>query len=576
MFSVCDTLYWQKRASQASRAIPLTSRSNISNVRSGYVQSHGSAHHETAAYGMRAPQFIPTISARVVSGNMGRFTDVMHDEYYSGRTMDCSGSAHPVTPIPVVKRKHHELGVPDSFVDVDSTDEEGDPAVTVTKEEEVTDEGLIPSHLIDVVAQRLLSKRPRPLVNASHDRHFMEGLSAREACLQSSRYSSRYSSWTSHGAGGRGPKADYHTQSYGHRTSPDLSFSTPPMPSYCHNSDKPSALPAWLLMEAEAAAVAAAAADRRVARYLGLLGAAVGAEAVGGRPSTDQSDSYDISYNAAQGEPWPALEYNNHSRNSLRRESWTSADTGLRLGSTRPQGLYLQSPCEDSPVLGRRHGAHDKMCVYEISSEGGSCQPSPEGPVLSLCCDLGEDHGYRAGAGDALTPLDLGDPAIDPAAARPAARTMVSAPLVAEDNDVYADSGLDLVCRSSQPYLLASAADPSLECSAASGEMSSSNEISIPRKEAIIVSEAAIPADDGVLCGLGAGYCEGSDFSTCIITGSNGGSGSGECDTWIAGCGRSAVPIVDNAAVGGSPIGDFDGGTWDALYNRDDDCSGWW
>jgi len=569
----------EKRASLSSRAIPLTSRSALSNVRPGYVPSHGPAHHETTAYGMPAAQYIPAISARAVAGNMGRYIDVPHDEYSHGRRSHGrrSDSPQPITPVPIGKRKHHVLGVSDAFLDVDSTDEEGGPAVSISKEEEVTDEGLIPSHLIDVVAQRLLSKRPRPLVSASQDRHFMEG---RDSRFQNSRYSS----WTSHCADGRGSNGDYLSQSYGHRPSPDVSFSTPPMPSYSHNSDKPSALPAWLLMEAEAAAVAAAAADRRVARYLGLLGAAVGAEAVGGHPSTDHSNSYDMSYNAPEAEPWSAPEYNSRSQNSLRRESWTSAEAVLRLsGASGPEsrgslsrGLCLQSPLEDTPV-GRRHGAHNDACVYEISSEGGSCQPSPEGPVLSLCGDLGEDHGYRTGAGDALTPLELGDPAIDPAAARPAARTMVTAPLVAEESDIYGDSGgLDLGCGSNQTYHLVCAAVPSLDCSTALGERSSNNENPIRRKEPLNVSEAAMTADEGVLCGLGAAYCEGSDFPICMISGSGGGSGSGECDAWLTGCGRGSVPIVDNVAAGGSLIGDFDGGTWDALYNRDDDCSGWW
>lgn len=39
--------------------------------------------------------------------------------------------------------------------------------------------------------------------------------------------------------------------------------------------------------------------------------------------------------------------------------------------------------------------------VIEVSSEGGSCQPSPEVPTLSLCDDL-----------DDLAPLDLGVPAV--------------------------------------------------------------------------------------------------------------------------------------------------------------------
>ena len=89
------------------------------------------------------------------------------------------------------------------------------------------------------------------------------------------------------------------------------------------------------------------------------------------------------------------------------------------------------------------------------------------------------------------------------------------------------------------------------------------------------VGEVAMTEDscDGVMRGLGA-YCESSDFSTCI-TGSGGGGGGG--DAWLGGGGRSAVPIGDNiGGGGGSLMCDFDGGTWDALYNRDDSCSGWW
>ncbi len=385
---------------------------------------------------------------------------------------------------------------------------------------------------------------------------------------------------------GRDLSSDYHTPSYGHGISPSASFATPPMPCYSPNSDKPSALPAWLLMEAEAAAVAAAAADRRVARYLGLLGAAVGAEALGARPLADPCDVYDMPFSSPEAARWSSQECDLRARAPLRRESWTSAEAALRYGGMSGPGSRgpLPAVAADSPAFAKRRGAHYDACVYEISSEGGSCQPSPEGPVLSLCGDLEEECGGRARAGDALTPLDLGDPAIDPAAARPAARTMVAAPLAAEESDAYADAGLDLGGGGGEAYHLATpaAGAPLGYCSAAVDGPSAHAGPVRPAEARDAGETAAMPdGGEGGVDGFAGADEGGPDFAACLI-----GGGGGACDVWLGGGGRGAAQIGDHACGGGGGggggssssglMGDFDGGAWDALYGREEECSGWW
>jgi len=69
--------------------------------------------------------------------------------------------------------------------------------------------------------------------------------------------------------------------------------------------------------------------------------------------------------------------------------------------------------------------------VIEVSSEGGSCQPSPDVPVLSLCDDL------------EIAPLELGDPAMNPSL-HVSSHTMVAAPSVPVSSCVGV-SGVDSV-----------------------------------------------------------------------------------------------------------------------------------
>jgi hypothetical protein len=66
--------------------------------------------------------------------------------------------------------------------------------------------------------------------------------------------------------------------------------------------------------------------------------------------------------------------------------------------------------------------------VIEVSSEGGSCQPSPDVPVLSLCDDL------------EIAPLELGDPAMNPSL-HLSSHTMVAIPSVAVSSCVGAGAG---------------------------------------------------------------------------------------------------------------------------------------
>lgn len=70
---------------------------------------------------------------------------------------------------------------------------------------------------------------------------------------------------------------------------------------------------------------------------------------------------------------------------------------------------------------------YDAYEVYEVSSEGGSCQPSPEGPVLNLCDDS-----------DLLPELDLGQPAF---LGPPSSRNLHSHAMADGEHLVHGDDG---------------------------------------------------------------------------------------------------------------------------------------
>ena len=339
----------------------------------------------------------------------------------------------------------YECGLSDDETDVDNS--------IPSMEQENDESDLIPPHLIDVVAERLLFKRPRSISNLGS----VEPLGSRnipyQDCLQTKpTFDNQSVTGSLTNADGyladmkidRCVKAEYSREADSRRSqSPYNSFLA--VPSMLESA---STLPAWLLKEAEAAAVAAAAADRRVARYLGLLGAAVGADIAGARGWAEHSDAIlDPAFSFSRGES-----VFRKSRTELGCEDYRinlGKDlrfTGAQMNFGPDRAADIESFAHGQQGLGpratsvKRADFESRDHVYEISSEGGSCQPSPEGPILSLCGDLSEDE-----VTGSLTPLDLGNPAIDPASARHTPRTMIPEAATVEMDDFYtAASVLDL------------------------------------------------------------------------------------------------------------------------------------
>jgi hypothetical protein len=460
------------------------------------------------------------------------------------------------------------------------SDDETDVDTSIPSAHQGSDDAdFIPPHLIDVVAERLLFKRPR-----AFDHHTPVGSHGRRDFrydpsveLRSSFESAMGPIPKSGGYQHPGVKfeeesqfqAEFHRERI-HRSMPSPCNSYLAAPSFSESASSlptsSSTLPAWLLKEAEAAAVAAAAADRRVARYLGLLGAAVGADVGNVHAWSEHS------------EPFHSLAFDSPIAQSIRRSATELCGGGQRVyrpamgndcrsfveadlcrGADGPtdseihaQRRFKAHPrggvCVKSDEAGR---ADDDVC--EVSSEGGSCQPSPEAPVLSLCGDLDEDE-----IEESLTPLDLGNPAIDPSAARHTPRTMVPEAATMEVEAMYPGSALDVEVGRNEP---SDAKRPGDSAAFRGDYAAQAGALDAQRAE-----EECLAGDADLRCLFGAGSSE-------FAAGVDGG------DHWLSsGCASDrGTPTAHCAEAdgGGCLRGEVEMAPWDALHTHADGGA-WW